>query len=51
MKKIITLEILQKYNDKISQIIDNLSAVKGQHIIKSITQNTDLLFKTADLTH
>ena len=36
---------------KISQIIDNLSTVKGQHIIKSITQNTDLLFKTADLTH
>ena len=36
---------------KISQIIDNLSAVKGQHIIKSITQNSDLLFKTADLTH
>ena len=36
---------------KISQIIDNLSAVKGQHILKTITQNTDLLFKTADLLH
>lgn len=35
----------------ISQIIDKISAVKGQDIVKSIEKTTDLLFKTAELLH
>ena len=35
----------------ISQIIGKISAIKGQHIFKSIEKNTDLLFKTTELLH